>query len=318
MEKIKEFLSPIGKNKLASYTKRKGTVPLYVVGIHIGETELFCSNAKQASGPKSAGSASICTKCKKVEWRGITDFIAPPQYFNFFCAPDITYKEALSSFIKESVIEIIQKPSNGAIVIAFSFPAHALWEGAEYEIQPLLDQLFSDKEWLIPVVISLPDHCADKKADAMIYAGKTWTTFFHGKKKYSVAFGTGTDYQSFRCNDYLKNSTLEWTHKSYPSWESGLLDICRSVSKHSKGVKRVYSGFAGEKYYDAIGKAMVRSSLASDAIIWKNPADETAKIVLSCTDITLSKDGDSANHKSTKTDVKKERIVKSTEDLFKW
>lgn len=310
MEKIKEFLSPTGKNKLTACTKKKGVIPLYVVGIHISETELFCSNAKQASGPKSAGSASICTQCKKVEWRGITDFVVPPQYFDFLCAPGITYKEALSSFIKESVIEIIKKPSNGAMVIAFSFPAHVLWEGADNELQPLLDQLFSDKEWLIPAVISIPDHYADKKADAMMYAGKTWTTFFHGRNKYSVAFGTDTDCHSFQCNDYLNNSTREWTQKSYPSWEAGFLDICRSLSKCNKGSKRVYAGFADEKYREAIGKVMVSGNLTADKITWKNPADVTARIVLPSTKVSSSTGDDGSEQK--------ERTVRSTEDLFKW
>lgn len=310
MEKIKEFLSPTGKNKLTAYTKKQGAIPLYVVGIHISETELFCSNAKQASGPKSAGSVSICAQCKKVEWRGITDFVAPPQYFDFFCAPGITYKEAFSSFIKESVIESIQKPSNGAMVIAFSFPAHVLWEGSNNMLQHFLDQLFSDKEWLIPTVISIPDHFADIKADALMYTDKTWTTFFHGKNKYSVAFGTNTDFHSFQCNDYLNNSTREWTQKSYPTWEAGFLDICRSLSKCNNGSKRAYTGFADEKYRNAIEKAMISGNLAVDKIIWKNPADVTVRIVLSDTKVPSSTGDDRSG--------KKERTVKSTEDLFKW
>lgn len=318
MEKIKEFLSPAGKNKLIAYTKKEGTFPLYVVGVHIGETELFCSNAKQASGHKSAGSVSICTQCKKVEWRGITDFVAPPQYFDFFCAPGITYKEALSSFIKESVIEIIKKPTNGVIVVAFSFPIHTLWEEADQELQILLDQLFRAKEWLVPAVISIPKHYADKKTDAIMYAGKTWTTFILGKEKYSVAFGTDTDSRCFRCNDYLNNSTHEWIQKSYPSWEAGFLDICRSLSKCNNGVKGICSGFADEKYYEVIGKAMVKSSLTADIITWKNPADETAKIVLSSTNMGSSKDGGDPNRKPNKTNNEQERTVKSTEDLFKW
>lgn len=318
MDKIKEFLSPTGKSKLTAYTKNKGAIPLYVVGIHISETELFCSNAKQASGPKSAGSASICAQCKKVEWRGITNFVVPPQYFDFLCAPDITYKEALLSFIKESVSEIIKKPSNGAMVIAFSFPAHVLWEGTDNVLQSLLDQLFSDKEWMIPTVISIPNHYADKNADAMMYAGKTWTTFFHGKNKYSVAFGTGTDYQNFRCNDYLNNSTQEWTQKSYPSWEAGFLDICRSLSKCNKSYKKVYTGFADETHREVIGKVMVSSNLATDTISWKNPADATAKIVLPDPSMSTSSDGEKPVRKTTKTNGKKEHTVKSTEDLFKW
>lgn len=318
MDKIKEFLSPTGKSKLTAYTKNKGAIPLYVVGIHISETELFCSNAKQASGPKSAGSVSICAQCKKVEWKGITDFITPPQYFDFFCAPGITYKEAISAYIKESIIEIIKKPKNGAVVVAFSFPIHALWDGANQEIQVLLDQLFGDKEWLVPAVISIPDHYEDKKTDSMMYTGKTWTTFIHGNEKFSVAFGAATDSKSFRCNDYLNNSTREWVQKSYPSWEAGFTDICRSLSKRNKGVKRVYTGFADEKYREAIGKAMVSSNLAAETITWKNPADVTAKIVLPSTKTGSSKDGGDAERKSTKTNSKKEYTVRSTEDLFKW
>ena len=318
MEKIKEFLSPAGKNKLAAYTKKKSAPALYVVGIHISETELFWTKAEQANRPNSAGLVGIHSKYRKVEWQGITDIVVPPQCFDFLCTPDVTYKEAISSFIRKSTLEIVRKPMNGVVVIAYSFPVHVWWEASNNALQILLDQLFLDKEWLIPAVVSLSGPYADTKEDAMVYVGKLWTTFFHGMHKYSVSFGIDTDFHCFRCNEYLENSTREWTQKTYPSWEAGFLDICRSISRGNKGRKRVYAGFADEKHREFIEKIMISSNVASGTIAWKNPADETLRIVLPSLGVSTPVGQKPPSPKPVKTNNKKDTAVKSTEDLFKW
>lgn len=318
MEKITEFISPAGKSKLTACTSKRGTLPLFVVGIHIGETELFCSKAKQAGGPKSAGLVSVRSRCKKVEWQEITDFVVPPQYFDFHCTPGVTYKEAISSFIRESTLELIKKPTGGVVVIAYSFPVHVLWEGADHVLQLLLDRLFSDKEWIIPAVVSISEHYADKKEDAVVYAGKTWTTFFHGMHQCSVSFGTETEFHCFRCNDYLNNSTREWTQKAYPSWEVGFLDLCRSISEYNREYKSVYTGFADEKHRKTIERIMIDSELTAGAISWKNPADETLRIALPDLGVSAPAGRDASIPKPVKPENKKDTPEKATEDLFKW
>lgn len=327
MEIIEKFLSPAGRNKLATYTKKQKSVPLYVVGIHVNETELICSKPKQASGQKSTGLPSITTYRKKVVWNGATDFVVPPSCFDFLCTKESTYQDALSSFLKESVLELLKKPVNGAVIAVFSFPVHSLWDNSKEDLQKLVDQCFADCKWLVPTVVSMLDHCPGEGQDSFVYVDRKWTTFFLDKKKYSVAFGTDTDFHSFRRNDYLNNSTREWTQKSYSSWETGFTDICRTLSKFRKGPKQPFIGFAGEKYRDVIAKAIAGSGLAVDAVAWANPADITAKVVLPSTSKSSGDDktgADTENHGSKgkrghKQDGEKdERQVKTTEDLFKW
>lgn len=316
MEKLKKFLSPAGQAKLTEYTRKKGTSVLYAVGIHVGETELFCTKAEQASGPRSAGLASIQPQSRKAEWKGITDFVVPPQWLDFLCAPGVTYKDALSSFIKTSVLEIIRKPANGAVVIACSFPVHAWWEGSDHAMQSLLDQLFSDQEWIIPAVVPIAAPYAERNEGAMVYAGKLWTTFYHGMKKYSVSFGSDTDFLCFRCNDYLNNSTREWTQKTYSSWEEGFLDICRTISGSSKGTKRTYAGFADKIHRGSVEKVLIGRNLASGPIAWKNPGEETLRIVLPGAPGPTTRKTLGPGYAKIRNE--KEPTVKSSEDLFNW
>lgn len=327
MEIMEKFLSPAGRNKLATYTKKQKSVPLYVVGVHVNETELICSMPKQASGQKTTGLPSITTYRKKVEWNGATDFVVPPSCFDFLCTKESTYQDAFSSFLKESVLESLKKPANGVVIVAFSFPVHSLWNNSKEDLQKLVDHCFADCKWLVPTVAPILDYGPGEVQDSFVYVDRTWTTFFLDKKKYSVAFGTDTDFQSFRCNDYLNNSTREWTQKSYSSWETGFTDICRTLSKFRKGPKQPIVGFAGEKYRDIIVKSIAGSGLAIDSVTWKNPADITAKVLLpsaskSSGDYKMG--ADSENHglkgkRGHKQDGgKDERQVKTTEDLFKW
>lgn len=327
MEIIEKFLSPAGRNKLAICTQKQKSVPLYVVGIHVNETELICSKPKQASGQKATGLPSITTYRKKIAWNGATDFVVPPSCFDFLCTKESTYQDVLSSFLKESVLELLKKPVNGAVIVAFSFPVHSLWNNSKEGLQKLVDQCFADCKWLVPTVVSILDHCSGEGQESLVYVDRKWTTFSLDKKKYSVAFGTDTDFRSFRCNDYLTNSTREWTQMSYSSWETGFADICRTLSKFRKGPKQPFIGFASEKYRDVIGRTIAGSGLAVDAVAWVNPADITASVVLPSTSKSSGDDktgADTENHGSKekrrhKQDGgKDERQIKTTEDLFKW
>ena len=67
MENIKKRLSSAGKKKLENCTKKN----IYVVGMHMNETEIFCSTAKQVGGIKSTEISDIHAGRKKVEWNGI-------------------------------------------------------------------------------------------------------------------------------------------------------------------------------------------------------------------------------------------------------
>ena len=327
MEMIEKFLSPAGRNKLATYTKKQKSVPLYVVGIHVNETELICSKPKQASGQKTTGLPSITTYRKNVAWNGATDFVVPPSHFEFLCTKESTYQDVFSLFLKESVLKLLKKPVNGAVIVVFSFPIHSLWNNSKEDLQKLVDQCFTDCKWLVPTVAPILDYGPGEGQDSFVYVDRKWTTFFLDKKKYSVAFGTDTDFHSFRCNDYLNNSTREWMQKSYPSWETGFTDICRTLTKFRKGTNQPFIGFAGENYRDAIAKSITGSGLAIDPVIWKNPADITANVVLPSASKSSNDDktgADTKNHGSTGKRGHKqdggndERQVKTTEDLFKW
>lgn len=330
MEIIEKFLSPAGRNKLATYTKKQKSVPLYVVGIHVNETELICSKPKQASGQMTTGLLGISTYRKKVAWNGNMDFVVPPSCFEFLCTTESTYQDTLSSFLKESVLDLVKKPASGAVIAAFSFPVHSPWDNSKEDLQQLVDQCFADCKWLVPTVVSILDHYPGEGQDGIVYVDKKWTTFFLDEKKYSVAFGTDTDFRVFRCNDYLNNSTREWTQKSYSSWEKGFTEICRTLSKFRKGPKQPFIGFAGEQYRDVIGKAIASGNLAADAVAWENPADITAKVLLPRTSKAPQSSGEkktgagSENHGTKRNrspnqnGVKNERQMKTTEDLFKW
>lgn len=327
MEIIEKLLSPAGKNKLATYTEKQKPVPLYVVGIHVNETELICSKPKQASGQKSTGLPSITTHSKKVEWNGLTDYVIPPNCFDFLCTKEMTYRDVFSSFLKKSVLELLKQPENGVMIVAFSFPVHSLWNNSQENLQQLVDHCFADCTWLVPTVVPILDYGFGEDQDSFVYVDKNWTTFFLDKKQYSVAFGTDTDFHNFRCNDYLTNSTQEWTQKSYLSWEAGFADICRKLSELRKGTKQPFVAFAGKKYCNAIAKAIAGSGLAVGPVIWKNPADITAKAVFPSISKPNGDDkagadtenrGSKGNRGHKQDGQKDEQQVKTAEDLFKW
>lgn len=63
---------------------------------------------------------------------------------------------------------------------------------------------------------------------------------------------------------------------------------------------------------------MIDSELTAGAISWKNPADETLRIVLPGLGESAPAGRDASIPKPVKPENKKDTPKKATEDLFKW
>ena len=308
MENIKIHLSPASQKKLKNATKKNA----YVVSMHINETELICATAKQANRLWSKGVEIDC-QYKNVEWDGITDFVVPPNCFEFFCAHGITYKDVLASFIKENTYGLIKKPTDGVVVVAFSFPVHTLWDGAQPLLLSFLDACFVDCEWIIPIIVSGLEYYYRENKCAFVYVDKKWTTFVLGENKYSVAFGTHTDFHNFQINNYLNNSTKEWVQKSYPSWEDGFMDICEILAKGIKKAGQKLVGIADRKKQEVIEMSLFYYGLA---ISWDDPASIVMKFLIQNIGLLIK---ENIPEKSTESPKKKEssNISKNNADK-KW
>lgn len=328
MEKTYEFLLPEDREKLATCKKKYGLSHTYVMGVHIDENQIYYSKPVRASDRKDAGLLDMKTSSssKKLTWCSVDYFMVPPNCFMFLCTKEHTYQEVLVRFIRATVLDRIQKPEEGILFVAFSFPIHSLWEGARAQYQDFLSKCFEGYDWMEPIIVPFVSSIHMTKDQLCVYVDRYWTTFAWGEsnKKISVSYGSNTEFRKFRCNDYLNNSTVAWTEKSYSSWNAGFRDIYSSVliGNAAKEIM-IFADSECRKVVESLFPRNIIHSFQNWANISESMVWEYLESISESSESSVARQPSSAPpvKKKISTDKKvrsEEVIIRTTRDLFEW
>jgi len=261
MKEIKNLLSPASRSKYETCVKKYGASSFRVVGMQLTEQTLLYTEPLQAGGQKSSGLPGISGI--PLQWHGVSDFAVEPGCFEYLCTPDKTYQEVLKGFLKETVSTLLKKET-GPVLLSFRFPPH--WSGSK--LPGLLEQCFGSMDRVIPVLAEAPE--------ADVFVDRSRTVFNLNGKRYTVAYGTGTDHTRFRLNDYLNTGAL-WSERSFDTWEAGFLDICRSLTAQGKLKDKPTLYIAPERKAE---KLLIQSGLTPQTPVLTDPAAQAAQWLL--------------------------------------
>lgn len=175
---------------------------------------------------------------KEMAGGGAGGFYVPWSKLQGRCAADATCEQAFSDFLGRTMAEL-SADRKEPLVATIVLPQRDAWQRDRDRFLDFIDGVLMKRAPKVyPALTTLPrvsvGYGKNEKRTLLVDVEPHWSEFalVDGDRvegRTSVSYGYRTDPARFRLNDYLHDSTREWTGASAKDWKDGFMTILNGL-----------------------------------------------------------------------------------------